>query len=106
MNSPTRPSAIAVMNRQGAAMWMRSGREIEACFVRHDSALGRISALETQPHVLHLYGQPADPNYLARQQAFAAEHRWFEVRRASARSHFTMIETPEEAVAAVNEFLD
>jgi pimeloyl-ACP methyl ester carboxylesterase len=97
--------AIAVMKRQGAAMWMRSGREIEGCFARHRSALASLSALDSQPRVLHLYGQPADPDYLARQQAFAAEHGWFDVHRASARSHFTMIETPDEAVAAVNEFL-
>jgi pimeloyl-ACP methyl ester carboxylesterase len=97
--------AIGVMNLQDAEMWMRSGREIKAAFARNRSPLRALSALEARPPVLHLYGQPRDPAYLERQQAFAAENEWFDVRQVSARSHFSMIETPGEAVAAIEPFL-
>ena len=97
--------AVAVMDRQGAEMWIRSGREIEAAFARNGSPLRALSALDVQPPVLHLYGQPRDPTYLERQQAFAAANDWFEVRQVSARSHFSMIETPDEVVAAIEPFL-
>jgi len=97
--------AIAVMKRQDAEMWMRSGREIEASFVENGSPLQAWSALDVKPPVLHLYGQPRDPAYLERQQAFAAENEWFDVRQVRAQSHFTMIETPEEAAAAIEPFL-
>jgi pimeloyl-ACP methyl ester carboxylesterase len=97
--------AIAVMKRQDAEMWMRSGREIEAAFVRNRSPLRALSELDAKPPVLHVYGQPRDPSYLERQQAFAADNDWFDVRQVEARSHFTMIETPAEAAAAIESFL-
>jgi pimeloyl-ACP methyl ester carboxylesterase len=97
--------AIAVMNRHEAAMWIRSGREIEAAFARSGSALQGLSALDLPPPVLHLYGQPRDPDYLERQQAFAAEHEWFDVRQVAARSHFSMIETPAETASMIKTFL-
>jgi pimeloyl-ACP methyl ester carboxylesterase len=97
---------FAVMNRQGAEMWMRSGREIERAFARDGSPLAALSALDRRPEVLHVYGQPRDPAYLERQEAFAREHAWFAVHQTSARSHFTMIETPDEALDVVETFLD
>ena len=97
--------AIAVMNRQEAEMWMRSGREIEAAFASNGSPLRALSALDFKPPVLHLYGQPRDPAYLEVQQAFAAENEWFEVRQVNARSHFSMIEAPDETAAAIEPFL-
>jgi pimeloyl-ACP methyl ester carboxylesterase len=98
-------NAIAVMNRQDAQMWMRSGREIEAAFERGGSPLRSLSALGSPPPVLHVYGQPRDPAYLERQRSYAAENPWFDVRQVQARSHFSMIETPEEAAAAIDSFL-
>jgi pimeloyl-ACP methyl ester carboxylesterase len=97
--------AIAVMSRQPAEMWIRSGREIEAAFARNGSPLRALSALDTQPPVLHLYGQPRDPAYLDRQKAFAAENEWFDVQQVSARSHFSMIESADEVAAAIRLFL-
>jgi pimeloyl-ACP methyl ester carboxylesterase len=97
---------IDVMNRQTADMWMRSGREIERAYTRNGSPLAALSALDRQPEVLHVYGQPRDRAYLERQEACARDHRWFAVHQVSARSHFTMIETPSEALAVIEPFLD
>jgi alkanesulfonate monooxygenase SsuD/methylene tetrahydromethanopterin reductase-like flavin-dependent oxidoreductase (luciferase family) len=55
--------------------------------------------------VLHLYGQPEDPAYLALQEGFADRHPWFSVRRLGGRTHFAMIETPAEVAAAIDEFV-
>jgi pimeloyl-ACP methyl ester carboxylesterase len=96
-------AAIAVMNRQGAEMWMRSGREISAEYVRDGSPLRALSALDPPRRVLHLYGQPASPEYLDAQERFAAEHGWFSVRRLDARTHFSMIETPEAVADAIEK---
>lgn len=95
--------AIAVMNRQGADMWMRSGREIEAEYRREGSPLRALAALDPPRPVLHLYGQPAAPDYLEVQERFAAEHDWFSVRRLDARTHFSMIEVPEAVAAGIEE---
>lgn len=93
--------AIAVMNRQDAEMWVRSGREIEASYRAHGSPLKALSALEPPPRVLHLYGQPPSDEYLAAQEGFANEHAWFTVRRIAARTHFSMLEEPEQTAAAI-----
>jgi pimeloyl-ACP methyl ester carboxylesterase len=103
----TRPEigeALAVMEQQDGAMWMRSGREIEASYRRHRSPLRALSALAPPPRVLHVYGQPAAREYLHAQEDFAAGHGWFRVRRVPARTHFSMIETPGEVAAAIEEF--
>ena len=95
--------AITVMNRQGADMWMRSGREIEAEYRREGSPLRALAELEPPRQVVHIYGQPASPEYLELQQQFAAEHDWFSVRRIDARTHFSMIEAPEAVAEAIEE---
>jgi pimeloyl-ACP methyl ester carboxylesterase len=94
-------AAIAVMNRQGAEMWMRSGREISAEYERDSSPLRALSALDPPRRVLHLYGQPDTPEYLDAQDRFAAEHAWFSVRRLEARTHFSMIEAPAAVAEAI-----
>jgi hypothetical protein len=53
------------------------------------------------PGVLHLYGQPQDPAYFEAQEVFAARHPWFRVERVPAQTHFSMVETAEEAAAAI-----
>ena len=95
--------AITAMNRQGADMWMRSGREIEGEYRREGSPLRALAELEPTRSVLHLYGQPASPEYLEVQQQFAAEHDWFSVRRIDARTHFSMIEAPDAVAGAIEE---
>jgi pimeloyl-ACP methyl ester carboxylesterase len=103
VQSPEIEAAIDVMNRQGAEMWMRSGREIEASYREHGSPLQAYAALERPPRVLHVYGQPPAPEYLETQQRFAAEHEWFSVQRIDARTHFAMIEAPETVASAIEE---
>ena len=94
-------AAIEVMRRQGADMWMRSGREIEGSYRRAGSPLRALSALPAVPMVTHLYGQPASPEYLEAQQRFAAEHDWYSVHRLDARTHFSMIEAPSEVASEI-----
>ena len=94
-------SAIEVMRRQDADMWMRSGREIEASYRRAGSPLRALSALPTVPTVKHLYGQPPTPEYLEAQQRFAEEHDWYSVHRLDARTHFSMIEAPSEVAREI-----
>src|SRR4051812_43921332 len=95
---------IDVMQQQGREMWMRSGREIEAAYARGVSPL-KVYEREPAP-ALHLYGQPQDPAYLEVQQRFAAEHPWFDVQTVPAQTHFAMVETPREAAAAIEAFVD
>lgn len=99
---PEIDEALAVMREQDAAMWMRSGKEIEASYRRHGSPLAALAALEPPPRVLHVYGQPPAPEYLQAQQEFAAEHDWFTVRRIGARTHFSMLEAPAEVATAID----
>ncbi len=96
--------ALAVMRQQGAEMWMRSGREIEASYRRESSPLRALEALDPPRPVMHIYGQPPSSEYLGVQERFAAEHDWFSVRRLAARTHFSMIETPEQVASAIEEF--
>lgn len=104
VEQPHIDDAIAVMKRQGAEMWMLSGREIEASYRTHGSPLDAYSQMTRPPRVLHLYGQPPTAEYLEAQQRFSAEHDWFSVRRIEVRTHFAMIEAPETVAAAIEEF--
>jgi pimeloyl-ACP methyl ester carboxylesterase len=94
-------AALEVMRRQDAEMWMRSGREIEASYRRAGSPLRALSAFPTVPLVRHVYGQPATPEYLEVQQRFAEEHDWYSVHRLDARTHFSMIEAPDEVASEI-----
>jgi pimeloyl-ACP methyl ester carboxylesterase len=105
VDDPGVEAVLATMSEHGADMWMRSGRRIEAAFAENGCPFAALERLDPPVPVLHLYGQPTDDEYLARQQAFAAEHPWFQVRRLPARTHFAMTETPRECVAAIEDFL-
>jgi len=104
-DDPGVDGALAVMNRHGAEMWMRSGREIGSGYARVGSPTDAWASLHPPAPVVHLYGQPADPAFLEAQEAFAAEHPWFSVRKLSGTTHFAMIETPDELVAGIEELL-
>jgi len=96
--------ALKVMRRQDAEMWMRSGRVIESSYREYGSPLKALAELDPPPRVLHLYGQPSASDYLEVQRRFAREHGWFDVRRLDAvRTHFSMLEAPEEVAAAVEQ---
>jgi pimeloyl-ACP methyl ester carboxylesterase len=104
VDTPEIDAAIDAMNRQGADMWMRSGREIIAGYQRVGSPTDAWAKLDPPVPVLHVYGQPQDPDFLARQQEFAAAHPWFTVRKLAAMTHFAMIEAPAEVAGAIDAF--
>jgi pimeloyl-ACP methyl ester carboxylesterase len=99
---PEVEQALAVMREQDADMWIRSGREIEGSYRLHGSPLEALDQLDTQPAVMHLYGQPPAAEYLDAQRQFARQHDWFVVRRLDGvRTHFSMLEAPERVAAAI-----
>jgi pimeloyl-ACP methyl ester carboxylesterase len=104
VDEPAIDEALAVMDRHGADMWMRSGREITAGYERVGSPTSAWEALDPPLPVLHLYGQPQDPAFLAAQEEFAASRPWFSVRKLPAASHFAMIEAADEVADAIEEF--
>ena len=95
---------VASMGEYGAAYWQRAGREIAAGFATNGAPLAALDGLAEPCPTLHLYAQPAADEVLAAQQAFAAAHPWFEVHRLDARSHFPMLEVPDEMAARIEEF--
>jgi pimeloyl-ACP methyl ester carboxylesterase len=92
------------MGNQGFEMWARAGREISAAYQQQGAPLQALSKLETPVPVLHVYAQDP-PGYLAAQEAFAAEHPWFSVRKVSAHSHFPMTEVPDVVAAEIEQFV-
>lgn len=96
---------IAVMERQGAEMWQRSGRVIQSAYARGTCPLEAWSSLEPPAPVLHIYGQPADATYLAAQRDFASTHPWFRVETVPAHTHFAMVECPQEVASVIESFV-
>jgi pimeloyl-ACP methyl ester carboxylesterase len=105
VDTPEIRRVLEVMERHGEDMWRRSGREIEASYVRGGSPLEAFAALDPPVPVLHVYGQPQDPEYLELQRRFAAEHDWFSFRKLDATTHFAMIEAAAEVADAAEEFV-
>ena len=105
LERPEIDDALAVMREHGADMWMRSGREIMAGYARVGSPLEAWASLDPPATVLHAYGRPADPAFLAAQETFAARHPWFRVCKLPGVSHFAMLETPELVAAAIDGFV-
>ena len=97
--------AREVMGSYGFDMWARAGREIGAAYRREGSPLKALAGLHPPAPVLHLYAQPDDPGFLQAQEAFAAAHSGFSVRKLNARSHFPMLEVPEQLAAAIESFI-
>jgi pimeloyl-ACP methyl ester carboxylesterase len=98
---------VQSMGAYGYEMWSRAGREIARSFAATPVPLAAFAELARQGTpcpTLHLYAQPRDDVYVA-QQAYAAAHPWFEVRRLEASSHFPCLEIPDEIAAEVDEFL-
>jgi len=87
------------------AMWMRSGREIGACYSQGGYPLSASSMLNPPAPTLHLYAQPADPGYLAGQREFAAANPWFQVTHLGAHSHFPTFEVPDQIAARIEGFV-
>ena len=104
-DTPWLREVIGVMDQQGEDMWRRGGRVIEASYVENESPLFTFSRLEPPVPVLHVYGQPQDPDYLALQRRFAAQHEWFHVRKIDAKTHFAMLEDPGGLADTVEAFV-
>jgi pimeloyl-ACP methyl ester carboxylesterase len=102
---PEIQGTIDVMARHGADMWQRAGREIAAGYDRVGSPTAAWSSLDPPVPVLHAYGQPTAPEFLAAQEEFAAEHPWFTVRKLPGVTHFAMVETPVELAREIEGFV-
>jgi pimeloyl-ACP methyl ester carboxylesterase len=105
VDTPDIRRVLGVMERHGEEMWRRSGREIESSYAREGSPLEAFRALGPPVPVLHVYGQPQDPDYLDLQRRFAAEHDWFSVLKLDATTHFAMVEAARDVADAVEAFV-
>ncbi len=94
-----------VMGSYDFAMWARAGRAIAGAYADAGNPLSALAALDPPPPVLHLYAQPTDPGFLVAQQEFAQANPWYAVSRLDAKSHFPMLEIPDEMAAVVEQFL-
>jgi uncharacterized protein (TIGR02246 family) len=93
------------MGSYGFDMRARAGREIAAAYAAAGNPLRALATLQPAVPTLHLYAQPDDAGYLAAQQAFGAEHPWFQVRKLAARSHFPMFEVPDVIASEIEAFV-
>jgi pimeloyl-ACP methyl ester carboxylesterase len=103
VSSPEVHAFIPKMGAFGFDMWSRAGREIAAAFAADPVPLDALAPLGCP--TIHVYAQPADPGFLAAQQAYAKSHPWFSVRHVTAASHFPTIEAPGEVAGAIGEFV-
>lgn len=86
-------------------MWMRSGREIGACYNLGEYPLKFSSTLNPPAPTLHIYAQPDMPGYLEGQQQFAQQNPWFQVEKLQAHSHFPTFEVPDQIAALIEKFV-
>lgn len=93
------------MGSYGFEMWARGGRAIRAAYQREGSPLKALERVRPTAPVLHLYAQPANPEFLQAQETFAAAHHWFSVRKLNAKSHFPMLEVAQEMATDIESFL-
>ncbi|PTL77026.1 alpha/beta fold hydrolase [Vitiosangium sp. GDMCC 1.1324] len=94
------------MGSFGEDMWKRAGREIGKVYAQYGSPVEALASLSPPVPTLHLYAQPDDPAWLEGQRSFASSHPWFQVQKLPARSHFPLLEVPEEMAARIGRFLD
>ena len=93
------------MGSYSAEMWMRSGREIGAGYIKDGSPLEAFTTLKPHVPVLHIYAQPPEQEYLAVQESFAKDNPWFKVHKLEAKSHFPTFELPDEIATAIKKFV-
>src|SRR5215467_1245640 len=95
---------VREMGTQSFEMWARAGCEISAAYHQQGAPLRMLNSLEKSVPTLHLYAQD-HPGYLMAQEAFAAEHSWFRVRKVEAHSHFPMTEVPGQVAKEIELFV-
>jgi pimeloyl-ACP methyl ester carboxylesterase len=105
LDLPALSAYVASMTAQPDDMWARAAREVAGAFERFGSPLEAVAALDTPPATLHLYAQPADPEFLDAQRGYAEAHPWFEVEHLDAASHFPVLEVPDAVAAHVRRFV-
>ena len=93
------------MGGYSGEMWMRSGREIGACYDSGEYPLKALATLDPPAPTLHLYSQPPDPAYLAGQQQFGEANPWFHVTQLQAHSHFPTFEVAQEIAQEIEIFV-
>jgi pimeloyl-ACP methyl ester carboxylesterase len=101
---PALSTYVASMVESDDEMWARAAREIAGQFARNGVPLENVAKLDPAPPTLHLYAQPSAPAFLAAQQAFAAEHSWFQVEKLDAASHFPIFEVPDAIACHLARF--
>ncbi len=94
------------MGSFGEDMWKRAGREIQKAYAQSGTPLRALATLPPPVPTLHLYAQPDDSAWLEAQRSFASSHPGFQVQQLPARSHFPLLEVPEEMAARISRFLD
>lgn len=103
------PAVVNLLRTDMAAcdfdMWARAAREIQAAYQNGGVPLDVLASLRPPVWTLHVYSQPADREYLAAQEAFAARQPWFRVKKLWGRTHFPTLEMPAEVVRAVEDFV-
>jgi pimeloyl-ACP methyl ester carboxylesterase len=95
---------VADMAGYGFGHWSRAAREIARSFADERTPLEALAGLPEPCPTLHLYATPRDDGLLAAQRDVAASCPWFDVHRLDARSHFPMLEVPDEMSAVIERF--
>jgi len=86
-------------------MWIRSCREIERTYRRWGSAFDRMRAMQSPPHILHLFSQPPAESYRHLQDEFAEANPWFVPHYIVGQTHFPTLESAPQVGAAIHAFL-
>ena len=104
-NKPVRDHMYIEMASWGYDMWERSCRQIETAYKKWGSPMKRMLALTEKRPIVHIYSQAASENYEEVQQQFALENPWFDFKVIPGGTHFPTLESPEEMVEHIKEFV-
>lgn len=94
-----------VMGKYDGAMWARAARSIGAAYSEYGTPLRELSRIELPVPVLHVYSQPADGGFAEMQAAFAARHPWYSFHKLPGKTHFAMLEAPDEMARVITDFV-
>jgi pimeloyl-ACP methyl ester carboxylesterase len=103
VTSPELAGYLAEMGAADDEMWDRAAREIESTYALHGSPLHALAGLDVP--LLHLVPSAQDTCSFAGQRAYMAEYHWYHAVELPARSHVPLYEAPQQAAAAIEEFV-